>query len=113
MVVPYSTPQTQQKSQILNKKTGNCIFGNFQKTSFFFLPFLTKTTVPTSILTSEGTDIAPQTQPELGNMPGTQSGKWRSLVQHMCKSQQTMSVKDNVLIMTKTLSIITYFAHFE
>ena len=47
----------------------------------------------TSILTSEVTDIAPQPQFELGDMLGTQSGTWGNLVQHMCKSQQTTSVK--------------------
>ena len=49
----------------------------------------------TSILTSEVTDIAPQPQFELGDMLGTQSGTWGNLVQHMCKSQQTTSVKIN------------------
>ena len=51
----------------------NAFFEIFKKIHFFS-PFLTKTTVPTSILTSEVTDIASQTQPELENMPGTQSG---------------------------------------
>jgi hypothetical protein len=49
--------------------------------------------VLTSILTSEVTDIPPKPQSELGNMVGTQSGTWGNLVQHMCKSQQTTSVK--------------------
>ena len=35
LVVPNHTPQTQQKSQILNKKPENCIFGNFQKKKIF------------------------------------------------------------------------------
>ena len=46
-------------------------------------------TVLTSILTSEVTEP----QSELGNVLGTQSGTWGNLVQHMCKSQQTTSVK--------------------
>jgi hypothetical protein len=55
--------------------------------------FLTKTTVLTSILTSEVTDMVPQPQFELGKVPETQSGTWGNLVPHMCKSQQTTSVK--------------------
>ena len=54
--------------------------------------FLTKTTVLTSILTSEVTDMVPQPQFELGKVPGTQSGTWGNLVPHMCKSHQTTSV---------------------
>ena len=64
----------------------------------FFSPSLTKTTVPTSILTSEVTDIAPQTQPELENMPGTQSETYKNLAQHMCKSHQTTSVNNKCFL---------------
>ena len=60
--------------------------------------FLTKTTVLTSILTSEVTDMVPQPQYELGKVPGTQSGTWENLVPQMCKSHQTTSVKDNEAI---------------
>ena len=55
--------------------------------------FLTKTTVLTSILTSEVTYMVPQPQFELGKVPETQSGTWGNLVPHMCKSHQTTSVK--------------------
>ena len=61
--------------------------------SYFWAVFLTKTTVLTSILTSEVTDMVPQPQFELGKVPGTQSGTWGNLVPHMCKSHQTTSVK--------------------
>ena len=59
----------------------------------FWGGFFTKTTVLTSILNSEVTDIVPQPHSELENVLGTQSGTWGNLVQHMCKSQQTTSVK--------------------
>jgi hypothetical protein len=37
--------------------------------------------------------MVPQPQFELGKVPETQSGTWGNLVPHMCKSQQTTSVK--------------------
>ena len=61
--------------------------------SYIWAVFLTKTTVLTSILTSEVTDMVPQPQFELGKVLGTQSGTWGNLVPHMCKSHQTTSVK--------------------
>jgi hypothetical protein len=70
-------------------------------------PFI-KTTVLTSILTSEVTDIVPQPQSELGNVLGTQSGTWGNLVQHMCKSQQTTSV--NIIIRIPYLKFKKSFA---
>ena len=63
------------------------------KKSYFGAVFLTKTTVLTSILTSEVTYMVPQPQFELGKVPETQSGTWGNLVPHMCKSHQTTSVK--------------------
>ena len=93
MVVPYSTLQTQKKIPVFNIKHWILSFLKFSKKFDFFWCFFTKTTVLTSILTSEVTDIAPQPQFELGDMLGTQSGTWGNLVQHMCKSQQTTSVK--------------------
>ena len=61
--------------------------------SYIWAVFLTKTTLLTSILTSEVTDMVPQTQYELGKVQGTQSGTWENLVPQMCKSHQTTSVK--------------------
>ena len=66
------------------------------KKSYFWVVFLTKTTVLTSILTSEVTDMVPQPQYELGKVPGTQSGTWENLVPQMCKSHQTTSVKSKI-----------------
>ena len=60
--------------------------------------FLTKTTVLTSILPSEVHDMVPQTQYELGKVPWTQSGTWENLVPQMCKSHQTTSVKELVIV---------------
>ena len=65
----------------------------FSKKSYFGSVFLTKTTVLTSILTSEVTYTVPQPQFELGKVPETQSGTWGNLVPHMCKYHQTTSVK--------------------
>jgi hypothetical protein len=68
-------------------------FFEFSKKILFGGGSFIKTTVLTSILTSEVTDIPPKPQSELGDVLGTQSGTWGNLVPHMCKSQQTTSVK--------------------
>ena len=86
-------PFKPKKIPVFNIKHWILPFLKFSKKIIFFWCFFTKTTVLTSILTSEVTDIAPQPQSELGDMLGTQSGTWGNLVQHMCKSQQTTSVK--------------------
>ena len=80
------------------------------KKSYFWVVFLTKTTVLTSILTSEVTDMVPQPQYELGKVPGTQSGTWENLVPQMCKSHQTTSVKHifKPLLKGKTFSDMHY-----
>ena len=93
MVGPFSTHQTQKNHQILNPNAGNCNFFNFQKNPTLGALFLTKTTVLASILTFEVTDMVAQPQFELGKVPEAQSGTWGNLVPHMCKSQQTTSVK--------------------
>ena len=64
--------------------------------------FLTKTTVLTSILISEASDMVPQTQYELGKVPGTQSGTWENLVPQLCKSHQTTSVKGSAAVAAST-----------
>ena len=93
MVGPFSTPQTQKKSSFFESKCRKLQFLKLSKKSYFWVVFLTKTTVLTSILTFEVTDMVPQPQFELGKVPETQSGTWGNLVPHMCKSQQTTSVK--------------------
>ena len=94
LVVPYSTLQTQKKIPVFNIKHWILPFLKFSKKINFFRCFFTKSTVLTSILTSEVTDIAPQPQSELEDMLENQSGTWKNLVQHMCKSQQTTSVNN-------------------
>ena len=49
------------------------------------------------------------TQFELGKVPETQSGTWGNLVPHMCKSQQTTSVKKLKFIHTFIHSYIHLF----
>lgn len=95
ILLPLIYPSNPKKIPVFNIKQWILSFLKFSKKIIFFWRFFTKITVLTSILTSEVTDIAPQPQFELGDMLGTQSGTWGNLVQHMCKSQQTTSVKIN------------------
>ena len=86
-------PSNPKKVPVFCHKHWILHFLRFSKKISFFGSFFTKTTVLTSILTSEVTDIPPKPQSELGNLLGTQSGTWGNLVPHMCKSQQTTPVK--------------------
>ena len=83
-----------KKVSFFESKCRKLHFLKFSKKSYFGAVFLTKTTVLTSILTSEVTYMVPQPQFELGKVPETQSGTWGNLVPHMCKSHQTTSVKN-------------------
>ena len=87
-------PSNPKKVSVFESKCRKLHFLKLSKKSYFGAVFLTKTTVLTSILTSEVTYMVPQPQFELGKVPETQSGTWGNLVPHMCKSQQTTSVKD-------------------
>ena len=89
-------PSNPKKSSFFESKCRKLQFLKLSKKSYFWVVFLTKTTVLTSILTSEVTDMVPQPQFELGKVPETQSGTWGNLVPHMCKSQQTTSVNRNI-----------------
>ena len=87
-------PSNPKKSSFFESKCRKLQFLKLSKKSYFWVVFLTKTTVLTSILTSEVTDMVPQPQYELGKVPGTQSGTWENLVPQMCKSHQTTSVNE-------------------
>ena len=89
-------PSNPKKSSFFESKCRKLHFLKFSKKSYFGSVFLTKTTVLTSILTSEVTYMVPQPQFELGKVPETQSETWGNLVPHMCKSQQTTSVNIKV-----------------
>ena len=93
-------PSNPKKVSFLESKCRKLHFLKFSKKSYFGSVFLTKTTVLTSILTSEVTYMVPQPQFELGKVPETQSGTWGNLVPHMCKSHQTTSVKCYLIVMT-------------
>ena len=86
-------PSNPKKVSVFESKCRKLHFLKLSNKSYIWAVFLTKTTVLTSILTSEVADMVPQPQFELGKVPGTQSGTWENLVPQMCKSHQTTSVK--------------------
>ena len=99
-------PSNPKKSSDFESKCRKLQFLKLSKKSYFWAVFLTKTTVLTSILTSEVADMVPQPQFELGKVPETQSGTWENLVPHMCKSHQTTSVKTNLVLNLEFYTIV-------
>ena len=101
-------PSNPKKVSFFESKCRKLHFLKLSKKSYFGVVFLTKTTVLTSILTSEVTYMVPQPQFELGKVPETQSGTWGNLVPHMCKSHQTTSVNSLPKITGRTVMWFFY-----
>ena len=101
----------------LKPKKSLSFWMQMQEISFFVIfkkilllgGFPPKTTLLTSILISETTDMVPQPQYELGKVPGTQSGTWENLVPQMCKSHQTTSVKVICIFCWKHFKLFHFF----